>query len=134
LQSKDRPGCPGSHAHAAGRVAMLPAARQYAAGAVQGADAAGPPAPTAQPVHGPIIDCEERLVVVVWNFRAGQPDELTVRKGQELVVLCTYKDGWCVVQNEDGETGLVPANHLGTRGALPPRPRAPGPFAAPATP
>ena len=62
-----------------------------------------------------VMNCEVRLAVATRSFRGVEPDELTVLAGQALVVERRFTDGWCVVQNEDGETGLVPANHIGAR-------------------
>lgn len=62
-----------------------------------------------------VVEYEGRLAMATRSFRGAKPDELTVVPGQALVVLRVFSDGWCVVQNEDGETGLVPANHIGAR-------------------
>ena len=82
---------------------------------------------------------EEALAVVLFDYAATEEDELTMCRGEELLVThrCVYRpccadaecrhsfasrqcciahryrDGWCVVTNERSLTGLVPANHLG---------------------
>jgi len=54
----------------------------------------------------------------VKSLPAPQDDELTLEPSEELVV---YNNGWCKVQNERGQTGNVPANHIGARPVSHPR-------------
>jgi hypothetical protein len=59
-----------------------------------------------------LLQSEEALAVALHDFKAAEGDELSIREGEELLVLHRYRDGWCVAQNESSEIGLVPLNHL----------------------
>eukprot|EP00730_Choanoeca_flexa_P003077 TRINITY_DN11282_c0_g1_i2.p1 TRINITY_DN11282_c0_g1~~TRINITY_DN11282_c0_g1_i2.p1 ORF type:complete len:820 (+),score=169.30 TRINITY_DN11282_c0_g1_i2:33-2462(+) len=49
-----------------------------------------------------------------FDYAPQDPDELMLKKGQELVILSTSEqdDGWWRCRKPDGEVGLVPANHV----------------------
>jgi streptogramin lyase len=48
---------------------------------------------------------------VLYNYKANDNDELSVQKGDKLIVLETYDDGWWMVQGNDS-IGLLPSNYL----------------------
>lgn len=49
--------------------------------------------------------------VARFDYQATEPHELTISRGERLVVLDSSREWW-VVQNEERQTGYVPSNYL----------------------
>ena len=62
---------------------------------------------------------EAQQLLVVYAFTAADPCELSLPAGAVVTLLrnaMAAGEGWCVVQDEHGQTGLAPISHLGGRG------------------
>lgn len=56
-----------------------------------------------------------RMQVAVYSFDAVEEAELSMREGDELVVLRGEEDGWVPVRRvKDGAEGIVPASYMRT--------------------
>jgi hypothetical protein len=61
----------------------------------------------------------EVTAVALYDYNATDSDELSVRKGETLVLLESYDDGWWLMQ-KGRAAGLVPSNYMETKNsALP---------------
>ena len=54
----------------------------------------------------------ERDTVAAYDYHARDSDELSLRRGEPLVVVAEAEPGWVHVRLPDGREGLVPHNHL----------------------
>ena len=72
--------------------------------------AATPPTPTVEE-SPPLSDAQ--MVIAIHDFNASGPEQLSLRKGDELRV-DTYSEDreWCQATNRRGETGWVPGNYV----------------------
>eukprot|EP00013_Stygamoeba_regulata_P004032 CAMPEP_0177641356 /NCGR_PEP_ID=MMETSP0447-20121125/7022_1 /TAXON_ID=0 /ORGANISM="Stygamoeba regulata, Strain BSH-02190019" /LENGTH=536 /DNA_ID=CAMNT_0019143467 /DNA_START=178 /DNA_END=1788 /DNA_ORIENTATION=+ len=61
----------------------------------------------------PVVTTETVLktATVQFDFTATSPDELTILPGERLTIL-SETAGWCMAQNERGQTGTCPMNYL----------------------
>ena len=50
--------------------------------------------------------------VALYDYLAHAPDELTIAKGEVVMVLEEYDDGWWLVGNDNDDAGVVPSNYL----------------------
>jgi hypothetical protein len=61
----------------------------------------------------------EVTAVALYDYEATDADELSFRKGEALMLLEAYDDGWWLMQ-KGRHTGLVPSNYMEAKGpALP---------------
>jgi uncharacterized protein YaiE (UPF0345 family) len=51
------------------------------------------------------------IATAVYSYTADESDELTIEKGDSLVLLETYDDGWWLMR-KGTVTGLVPSNYM----------------------
>ncbi|KAI8147064.1 hypothetical protein BJV82DRAFT_597590 [Fennellomyces sp. T-0311] len=86
---------------------------------------AGPPPTPQQPVaSSPLVApaapaqpeqpaCEPRWAIVLYDFNADGPEELSVRENdQVLAVDYVGSDEWWTVEYQDGRSGIVPASYV----------------------
>lgn len=45
---------------------------------------------------------------MTYNFRAAQENDITVRKGEKVIVLNNYDPEWLWVMRGDGKEGFIP--------------------------
>lgn len=57
-------------------------------------------------------DPQATLAYALYDYNAGDEDELSFFKGDTLQVLETYDDDWWLVANREGDQGLAPSNYL----------------------
>ncbi|THU98993.1 hypothetical protein K435DRAFT_557156, partial [Dendrothele bispora CBS 962.96] len=50
--------------------------------------------------------------IIKHEFVPSLPDELAVKGGELVLVLHTFEDGWSLVRDERGGTGMVPYEYL----------------------
>jgi hypothetical protein len=58
----------------------------------------------------------EVTAIALYDYDATDSDELSVRKGETLVLLESYDDGWWLMQ-KGRAAGLVPSNYMETKNA-----------------
>ena len=70
--------------------------------------------PFSAPTHAAPKPPKRRAAGVLYDFYAVEEGELSVRRGDELLVIerAGGADGWALVRRGNGEEGLVPASHL----------------------
>ena len=52
-------------------------------------------------------------LVALYSYAATDDDELDLEAGDEVEKVTPDNDGWTLVKNTDGASGLVPTNYLG---------------------
>eukprot|EP00128_Syssomonas_multiformis_P000366 Colp12_sorted_trinity150504_noHs@2293 len=57
--------------------------------------------------------------VAIYEYRASNSEELNMDEDEELTVVEPDSDGWCMVRNSRGETGLVPTSYIELQDAPP---------------
>ncbi|KAI9218345.1 hypothetical protein BC828DRAFT_388901 [Blastocladiella britannica] len=73
-----------------------------------------------------------KSALVLYDYDAQEPNEVSMREGDTLTVLEPDQDGWTKVTT-NGKTGFVPSNYIKVSAAPPPPKTAPPPMEAPAT-
>lgn len=63
-----------------------------------------------QPARGVRVEMAQKCLAL-YDYQARDPEELSIRKHENLVVVDS-SGSWWKVQNEDGKAGLVPSNYV----------------------
>jgi hypothetical protein len=92
---------------------------------VHSEDAATPPAAAPKAVRWAAEEPEEapsaptsgeKSAVALYDFDAAGDDELSVKEGEDLVVLDDSNEDWWSVRNAHGDQGVVPAQYVEVSG------------------
>ncbi|VDN26382.1 unnamed protein product [Gongylonema pulchrum] len=58
------------------------------------------------------VAVEDKWFVAVADFEAQESSDLSIKQGEQLIIIATREDGWWLAQNEHGIRGYVPKTFL----------------------
>uniref|UniRef100_A0A8C4WHE3 Tyrosine-protein kinase n=1 Tax=Gopherus evgoodei TaxID=1825980 RepID=A0A8C4WHE3_9SAUR len=64
------------------------------------------------------LDPKDALVMAIYDYKAQNPQELTLQRGEEYYIIDNSEDHWWMVQDKNGHEGYVPSSYLGKEGAF----------------
>lgn len=71
------------------------------------------PEPDEEPAAPIKPACEERWAIVLYDFNAEGPEELTVKENEQVLVTdYVSSDEWWNIEHQDGRKGIVPASYV----------------------
>uniref|UniRef100_A0A8C3XK20 Tyrosine-protein kinase n=1 Tax=Chelydra serpentina TaxID=8475 RepID=A0A8C3XK20_CHESE len=59
-----------------------------------------------------LLDPKDALVMAIYDYRAQNPQELTLQRGEEYYVIDNSEDHWWMIQDKNGHEGYVPSSYL----------------------
>ncbi|XP_074987337.1 tyrosine-protein kinase ITK/TSK isoform X2 [Caretta caretta] len=59
-----------------------------------------------------LLDPKDALVMAIYDYKAQNPQELTLQRGEEYYVIDNSEDHWWMVQDKNGHEGYVPSSYL----------------------
>jgi len=58
------------------------------------------------------LSSSNEIILVVHDYRAKNPRELSCRENDKLSLISAYNKNWWKVENDEGKTGFVPSTHV----------------------
>ncbi|CAM4587159.1 unnamed protein product [Eretmochelys imbricata] len=59
-----------------------------------------------------LLDPKDALVMAIYDYKAQNPQELTLQRGEEYYIIDNSEDHWWMVQDKNGHEGYVPSSYL----------------------
>ncbi|XP_074865574.1 tyrosine-protein kinase ITK/TSK isoform X2 [Carettochelys insculpta] len=59
-----------------------------------------------------LLDPQEALVMAIYDYKAQNPQELTLQRGEEYYIIDKSEDHWWMVQDKNGHEGYVPSSYV----------------------
>jgi hypothetical protein len=70
-------------------------------------------APVNSPIELQVISNEDEVVTAKFDYEAQNPDELSIKQGDKLIILEKKDDGWCKAKLQDTQQeGMIPGNYV----------------------